>query len=736
MNQRNFGKKALLLTTLLLSLSLTACSNRDFDRLLMDDEQKNQDAHANPFFWDSAQKLEGYDNLYELTPVGFLGKPYNAIRNYGDRLLVIGQGYSSNTTVGEELISEIEDATNWEGVKESFEDKLSKYQLSQTAEEDDSDWEVPEGDGQESDEYHDPEEGSGMDPGEFPDDTTLQYYFMVYDPWMNETVQTLSPGEIKCSDYQIVGNRLFLTDMETFSLSVYDKDLQLEKVYDISSFIKTHSMEFYGAQGDSFVYTCNNEHQLVQIDLTKEELIPVVIELPYSQIDIEGVTPDQKTMVLSAVDNNTLRYISPALSLEDLSTTATFYNNGYYWGGVTNQGIFTVYDNASHIWQYSTPKQELYYQGRDFYQCDPLEDQGFLGVLLDPNQEGVTNSYQYQYYNFEGQCLSGFEYDGNNVEAKTKNPRYLSPEYAFLPQCNSVFFVSYDISCHPSLLVWNLDEAGSIDTNLTVYTDVNQVEMAILESQGNPPPEPVSDFGLLTDCRAYADELEDQYGIQIYLGPEVPDSVDSYHTEQCLEPDQVQEALTKLSQELSLYPREFFQSLSYGNLYGMRIYLTGTIYGADETMVEQPSGFVNIIGNYNSMVLDASYCWDWDYVFHHEMSHLIDRKLEFRSYYLSDTLYSEDAWSRLNPDSFQYLYTYQDYEHSQGFQYYSSYFIDAYGTTFPTEDRAELFGNYMRSRILNTDCMIYDNSTLTNKLNFYLDCIEEGFHWDVRSDAS
>ena len=70
---------------------------------------------------------------------------------------MIGQGYSSNTTVGEELISEIEDATNWEGVKESFEDKLSKYQLSQTEEEDDSDWDSTEWYGQEFDDCRDPE---------------------------------------------------------------------------------------------------------------------------------------------------------------------------------------------------------------------------------------------------------------------------------------------------------------------------------------------------------------------------------------------------------------------------------------------------------------------------------------------------------------------------------------------------------------------------------------------------
>ena len=135
------------------------------------------------------------------------------------------------------------------------------------------------------------------------------------------------------------------------------------------------------------------------------------------------------------------------------------------------------------------------------------------------------------------------------------------------------------------------------------------------------------------------------------------------------------------------------------------------------------------------MVLNTDFSWNWDYTINHELSHMIDRRLAFRQSYVEDALFSEEAWAALNPDDFAYLNTYDGYMDSEAYKAYPSYFIDSYGTTFATEDRAELFGTAM-SDYLNSfkEDSIFENGTPTaEKYRFYCDCIRDGFDttgWD------
>ena len=66
-------------------------------------------------------------------------------------------------------------------------------------------------------------------------------------------------------------------------------------------------------------------------------------------------------------------------------------------------------------------------------------------------------------------------------------------------------------------------------------------------------------------------------------------------------------------------------------------------------MINEPSGFVNIINNHNVMVLNCNYSWDFSYTVGHEISHLIDQRLTFIHTYDEKSEFSEGKWNSFNP---------------------------------------------------------------------------------------
>ena len=237
------------------------------------------------------------------------------------------------------------------------------------------------------------------------------------------------------------------------------------------------------------------------------------------------------------------------------------------------------------------------------------------------------------------------------------------------------------------------------------------------------------DWGDLSKAHAYAAELGQKYGIELYIGPEVPDMLDVFHVKQVKNPDQVMDALETLDQILSIYPANFFEQLCYGELKGVRIYLAGTINGSQQDTISDPSGFVNTINEHTVMVLDTDYSWDWNYTVNHELSHMIDRRLDFYHTCNPDATYSEEAWNSYNPDNFTYLNSYDSYEDNRAYTSNRTYFIDSYGTTYSTEDRAEIFGTAVSDYLdgFTDDSVFSSDSPISYKLQYYSSAIRDGF---------
>ena len=121
----------------------------------------------------------------------------------------------------------------------------------------------------------------------------------------------------------------------------------------------------------------------------------------------------------------------------------------------------------------------------------------------------------------------------------------------------------------------------------------------------------------------------------------------------------------------------------------------------------------------------------------HEIAHLIDRRLEFLSQYKDDIVFSEKKWNTYNPDNFAYLESYDNYENNPDYGKYSKYFIDPYGTTYATEDRAELFGTVMDNALsgITDDSQFAPDTVLYDKMKYYCDCIRDGFNTEGWADT-
>ena len=81
------------------AISLTACSFSDVSYLFKSPAQKQAILHKSPAFWDDTTSVTGSSNLSILHNVAFEGHPYNDIRQFGDNILMVGQGSYNNSII-------------------------------------------------------------------------------------------------------------------------------------------------------------------------------------------------------------------------------------------------------------------------------------------------------------------------------------------------------------------------------------------------------------------------------------------------------------------------------------------------------------------------------------------------------------------------------------------------------------------------------------------------------------
>ena len=502
-----------------------------------------------------------------------------------------------------------------------------------------------------------------------------EFSFDVYSPWSNRIIASLEHNEISCTSYQICGDKLLLFNADTFQMFIYDANLKQLGTYDILSLGEVESLSFYAAACQNQLYLFNEETEcLSRVQLTADTCIAEPLDLPYYDISIDekNSTPDE--LVLTGVHMELLQDMVITL---DTST-----------GTVTNE----------------------------FSKNDYSSNQSYI-MTQETNIDSVDSHYfsTYTYYDKNGHGISTFCYDCGDYSSANSFV-YLGSNIALFEEQKLCFLLAYSSNCTPYLLVWDLA------VPVTGIADLASPEDISPDRTDTSAKEP-------SGIAARVQALEDMYGIQIYFGSEVPKTLDIYKVTPETDEKIISEALDKLSAVLKCYPENFFEQLCFGDTVGIKIYLAGTIASETEGMLHTPTGFMNSIDNYLVMALCMEYCWDWDYTINHELSHMIDRRLEYRVEYIPDSLFSEETWASFNPDGCEYLNTYENYEENEDYKLYSGYFADAYGMTYPTEDRAELFGLAMSDYLggFEEDPFFPEDGPTTQKYRYYCECIRDGF---------
>jgi hypothetical protein len=683
------------LAILILSLALLAGAGAFFAAVRMSRDSSrlaelDTAAREDPRFWDCVVPVDGSSNLYTLEYDFFSGKPYNDAYLFGSDILLVGE-------------ANYEDAAD------------------------------------------------GMLTDSTQEDPEYEYFFELYSPWRNLIIRTLPHQTIDCDRYQVAGDTLFLFNDSLMELSLYDSSLTLIQTYDISSLYDRGSLTF-SATEDPLVFLAFSEQDgsFLRVDFSGEAIGVQEYDSPYYGTVYVGASSSGARLALSGIDPVTLGYRLAVLDADSMEISGEYPGCSSFAGAVCDLAFLGRTNEAEDYWVYQVfGEAPVYFQLENTIQAYLLADGSFILEQLDYDRAPEDYVVTYSRYDENGGYLSSFSYDCGDYT--TSDCTFLSQNIAYFPEEGLCFLLAYNAGFEPSLLVWDTASDTEGGTNLTFYSSEEELALATpslyypyYEEQTDTEygyevtllDDPASyDWGELSAAYEKAQALGDAYGITIYIGPEVPDMIDYFSIEQRSNPSRVLSALEDLDAVLSCYPEGFFSQLCFGENRGIRIYLTGSITGSGSDVLEEPSGFVNEINSYMVMVLDTNSSWNWDYTINHEISHMIDRRLSFRSTYVEDPLFSDEVWATYNPTGFAYLESYDGYENAEAYTSYEEYFIDSYGVTFATEDRAELFGTAMSDYQNNfeEDRYFESGAPTAEKYEYYCACIRDGFDttgWD------
>ena len=218
-------------------------------------------------------------------------------------------------------------------------------------------------------------------------------------------------------------------------------------------------------------------------------------------------------------------------------------------------------------------------------------------------------------------------------------------------------------------------------------------------------------------------ELSQRFGVDIRI-PQQSDLAYSHYDAYALtDRTFIRSALDTLEENLGLYPEGFFRQLAYGTIEIVRIELVAGLAVKEGALLDTGSvdGFAQNKGDHYLIVLNG-YFADPEILFH-EISHLIDARLNWDAGNRTDALFSEEAWLALQPEGFAYAMSYVEIPEALRSYLETDYFLTDYALTFPTEDRAKL----MQSAMVNNAGDFAPDSGRRAKLQYYADCIRDCF---------
>ena len=263
---------------------------------------------------------------------------------------------------------------------------------------------------------------------------------------------------------------------------------------------------------------------------------------------------------------------------------------------------------------------------------------------------------------------------------------------------------TYDNTAH--LMFWDIDTAQEGENLPVTSLDAVQAPESVVEKE----------------LYQQAADLSRRFGVDIRIAEQCALDYSHYQADVLLDPYQIRYALNVLELAFSSYPEGFLSQLPFDTMEQIRIELVDNLRGK-EGMDTHPidiggfaqENFDHYLIVFNSLSLDTQ-------TVYHELSHVIDKHLEWDASLRPQALFSEEAWLALQPEGFRYAGSYTDMPDSIRAYEDSGYFISSYAMTFPTEDRATLM-----SVIMSDKTVPEENPGMAEKMRYYAACIRDCF---------
>lgn len=347
-------------------------------------------------------------------------------------------------------------------------------------------------------------------------------------------------------------------------------------------------------------------------------------------------------------------------------------NGSVLWEGIAEFSVYGTGEMWYAIDYEGTMRAYLFGNAENEPQMLVSRDYTANGVFIESIGALVTEKYSddyesvvLEYYDMEsGACISDVELSLGEI--------YNS--FCAVPDTRQIYFFSTtEDGAYARIYRWDADLLPSGDTTDYIgpyYTLTNPDEAGIAA------------------CRTYADEIGEKYGVRILIAEDaVAFQPWDYSIIQEYQVPVIEDALARLDALLALYPKGMLSDAAWSTPDGrLNIALSRALYGNAESGSLDSADGVQFFDNDGNSYLAVVIGWNMEQTLYHELYHALENRLMSASSALYD-------WEYLNPDGFDYFYSYTDARVDQDFDYTEGedrYFIDPYSKTFPREDRARI----------------------------------------------
>lgn len=553
------------------------------------------------------------------------------------------------------------------------------------------------------------------------------------------------------------GNKYFVEDKkEVFVLSsiadksasgiIYDNDLNMVGEYNLEGydgvFVNSSGKQIYCVKNKALIKYDVASGETSDIKLNKTGLIDyiggVLTTADNSDYLIVNMLHEdfQYHQTIINAQNGEIKYIC-----SDENSFSSIDNDVFYIGQYGEMGVdswIIAYDEKNQ-WKYlckDTDFNKIILDNGDVMFTTTKDDVVIMevydneqGRLIDKQEIKIPCS-EIKDTGYDGEML----YRANVVDI----PKYLDED--------TLLVTINNIDSETRYFIWNLDDnkeqgnakvekykTGTCPSKVITASDITLYTPGELSEELKP-------------LKERADKMEEEYGVEVYIGEECGNYSGGYSSAPYLGYENVEDALDKLEYALAKYPKGFFAQFNDSYTKGLHVYLAGELRGVEDDVLDLAGGF-KASENYKIVLyINCDFVDMIESTFHHELCHAIDEKICNADIERDNPLLSDEIWDKFNPKEGMYTFTYDEYGFDGNHKYvydlemYDSlsdvYFIDSYAMTYPTEDRARLFEAIMGEAY--TYMEFEKTPNLQEKIEYFSECMRQTFdttgwedvHWE------